>query len=135
VNGTPVKFKLQTKPSSSIVIGAIAGPKAEISVRYCTGKASCTDSCLIPKDEFMAALGGGSDDDEGSLSENKKTGRNTASGGWNSDSPSKDESHLENELEKLDEETKGDRQKMNIFKQWVPSTATESCQGKLKIGR
>jgi hypothetical protein len=119
VNGTPVAHKVNPKAKNSVIIGALAGPKAEITVRYCSEKTKCTDPCVIPKDDFMNALGGGSEGDSG----------------WNSESPSGEEGQLKSELDKLDHETRGDRQKINLFKDWIPSGEAETCQGKLKTGR
>lgn len=64
VNGTPVKFQ---RKGEEVLIGSIAGPKAKITVRYCTGKLTCAEvakeDCTVPKDEFMDALGGGGADE------------------------------------------------------------------------
>lgn len=55
VNGRPVAF--QRLKNSEIQIGALAGPDALITVRYCLGKVKCAEDCKVPRDEFMEAIG------------------------------------------------------------------------------
>ncbi len=71
VDGTPVKFDWV---KSSILLGPVAGPNTKISVRYCQPKAkdTCADDCKLPKDDFMAALGG---DDEKIAKHQAKNGK------------------------------------------------------------
>ncbi len=60
VNQVPVAY--QTGKDDEILLAPIADGKAEVSVRYCVGKAKCQEDCAIPepaKDEFMTAIGGG----------------------------------------------------------------------------
>ena len=61
VNGRPVSFKNTKNKTNEIIIGAIAGPGAVITARYCTGQYNCTEECKVPKDEFMDAIGGGNE--------------------------------------------------------------------------
>jgi hypothetical protein len=60
VDGVPVKFQ---RVKDIIQIGALPGPESKVSVAYCIGKAKCSESCVIPRDQFMEALSGS--DDEG----------------------------------------------------------------------
>ncbi|HTL11948.1 MAG TPA: hypothetical protein VL588_05650 [Bdellovibrionota bacterium] len=61
VNNKPVKFALDKKHAGQILIPAVAGPESVISVSYCTGKLTCAEDCKVPKDEFLAAIGGADD--------------------------------------------------------------------------
>ncbi|MCC7442315.1 MAG: hypothetical protein IT285_11815 [Bdellovibrionales bacterium] len=65
VNGTPVKHAVDRKHAGRVLIGAVAGPQSEISVRYCTGKLTCKEDCSVPKDEFLSAIGGAADGGSG----------------------------------------------------------------------
>jgi hypothetical protein len=56
VNGKPVKYSRPER--DQLVIAPVAGPKSTITVSYCVAKAKCAEDCTIPKDEFLAAIGG-----------------------------------------------------------------------------
>lgn len=123
VNGTPVSHKIMPGKKNSVVIGAVAGPHAEISVQYCTGKVVCNDPCKIPKDEFMSAIGGEDSD--------------AAGGSWESGDagPSADEKALQGELKNLNQETKGDSEQLSLFKGWNQKSESEFCQGNQRTKR
>jgi hypothetical protein len=123
VNGAPVTRKIVPGKKVSVLIGAVAGPHAELSIQYCTGKVSCNDPCKIAKDEFMSAIGG--EDSE------------AAGGSWESADagPSADEKALQGELKNLNQETKGDSEQLSLFKGWNQKSVTESCQGNQKTKR
>jgi hypothetical protein len=105
-----------------VTIGAVAGPHAEISVQYCTGKMICNDPCKVPKDEFLSAIGGEESE--------------SAGGSWDSESgPNADEKALQGELKNLNQETKGDSEQISLFKGWNKKSETESCQGNQKLKR
>jgi hypothetical protein len=59
VNGRPVAFKTAKDKNNEVYIGAVAGPGATITARYCTAQYNCNEECKVPKDEFMDAIGGG----------------------------------------------------------------------------
>lgn len=57
VNGVPVKYQLVREESRAEVrIGPIAGPHAEVTLSYCTGKNHCDRGCEVLKDEFIEGL-------------------------------------------------------------------------------
>lgn len=71
VDGTPVRFETQKQGDEvALLIGAIAGPGSKITIRGCGLKATCNDDCKIPKDEFMASIGG--DEEADAPSPNRK---------------------------------------------------------------
>lgn len=126
VNGTPVHYVSVKGHSDEIVIGAIAGPKAKVTVKYCVGKATCAqvEDCSIPKDEFMEAIGG----NEGNESKNARLGQ------WDPAHPSEKEADV---LAKLDGDVKrelatnddlnGRSNKGEIFKDWISEDPTPAC--------
>lgn len=57
VNGVPVGHRLAREGSRAEVrIGPVAGPHAEVTLSYCTGKYRCDRHCEVPKDEFIEGL-------------------------------------------------------------------------------
>jgi hypothetical protein len=63
-DGKPVRFKIK---NDKILVGAIAGPQTQFSVRYCIGKVTCDalKDCEIAKDELLGVLGADTDSLEG----------------------------------------------------------------------
>jgi hypothetical protein len=111
VNGTPVKFAFDSK-KNHVLLSSIAGPRSEITVRYCTGGATCAEDCTVPRDEFMEALG--AVDTNGSKPTVAWDIRNSGKG------PTKQEAALDKELVELKRELASvERNSEEIFKGWV----------------
>lgn len=111
VNGTPVKFAFDSK-KNHVLLSSIAGPRSEITVRYCTGGATCAEDCTVPRDEFMEALG--AVDTSGSQPTVAWDIRNSQKG------PTKEEAALDKELVELKRELASvERNSEEIFKGWV----------------
>jgi hypothetical protein len=121
VNDVPVKFERAGK-GDELLIGSIAGPQATITVKYCTGKTSCADAkkndCVIPKDEFLDAIGGG-DPDDGSVAK-WDNGDGAADAKLNND--------VKRELADIDD-TATDNHGANasIFKDWIAEKPAPAC--------
>jgi hypothetical protein len=119
VNDIPVKF--QTVTGGELLIGSIAGPKATISVSYCTGKNTCEftkkNDCVVPKDEFLDAIGG-SDTDEGAVAQWENTGNKEADAKLNND--------VKRELADIDDAAP-DQAGSGIFKNWMNEKTSPSC--------
>jgi hypothetical protein len=124
VNGSAVKFKVLPQ-NHAVLIGASAGPHAEITVRYCTGRSTCHEGCKIAKDEFLSAIGG----DE-AVTSNK---------GWNAEADgaghSTEDTALKKEVEQLNRDTQTDGTKTSIFKDWVFQKENLACNGKTSNGK
>ncbi len=132
VNGVPVAFQFvgpKNQPRG-VVVGAVAGPKAEVSFRYCTMKESCADPCKVPRDEFLSAIGGAGEDNPVSVSARKsKRGRKPAAAGWGGADEGYGAAHAEaeKELAALDQDTRGAAGGMTVFKDWVQQARSEGC--------
>jgi hypothetical protein len=121
VNDVPVRFE-RVGHGNELVIGSIAGPQSVITVKYCTGKTSCAetkkDDCVVPKDEFLDAIGGG-DPDDGAVAkwDNADTAGDTK---LNSD--------VKRELADIDE-TATDNHGANasVFKDWISEKPAPAC--------
>ena len=104
VNGSPVKYTRVKGHGDLILIGAEAGPQAEISVRYCLGKALCPEDCTVKRDDFLAAIGG-------------DTGADSA--GWDASSDGKNrDAEVEKEMAALSKEMGGSGVEGGVFKGW-----------------
>ncbi len=132
VDGKPVKFAVNKKDSRELMIAGVAGPEAKITARYCVGKSGCSEDCKVPRDDFMAAIGG-EDDLKGG----------TEIGHWDSDAPSETEtkntaklnSELKRELAELDEVEPGTSEGVSIFRDWVGEEEIPACGSKqAKLG-
>ncbi|MCM2278510.1 MAG: hypothetical protein NDJ89_10590 [Oligoflexia bacterium] len=124
VNKTPVRFQTVAGKPNEILLGAIAGPKSEITAQYCFGKASCADlkkDCVIPKDEFMDAIGASDD-------------KLAQAGRWDAEGAGKDadvnahlDAEMKRELDNLDRQVRGEN---GVFSDWIAGTPAISCEGK-----
>lgn len=121
VNDVPVKFD-RGGHGNEFVIGSIAGPQSVITVKYCTGKTACAetkkDDCVVPKDEFLDAIGGG-DPDDGAVAK----WDNTDTAG-----DAKLNSDVKRELADIDD-TATDNHGANasIFKDWIAEKPAPAC--------
>jgi hypothetical protein len=121
VNDVPVKFERAGK-GDELLIGSIAGPQAIITVKYCTGKTSCAeakkDDCVVPKDEFLDAIGGG-DPDDGSVAK-WDNGDGAADAKLNTD--------VKRELADIDDTaTDNHGATASIFKDWLADKPVPAC--------
>ena len=127
VNGVPVKFERVAGRSDEVVIGGVAGPHAAITARYCVGHVTCNEDCTIPKDEFMDALGGGTESDV-TLAANAQWEAEDAKAAA---ADSKLNQDLKKELSEFDEpapagnEEKGARKP---FADWISENETPTCE-------
>lgn len=123
VNGVPVKFNRNPSNANEIVFGSIAGPDSVVTARYCIGKSNCGEKCVVPKDDFLDAIGAGTDefDDEMPVVQ------------WD---PNKDKKVAKKD-EKVDSELKSLKTEMakgsvsierqNFFKDWLGNKPERSC--------
>ena len=140
VNGTPVHFRSWARAANSFLIGPGAGPQAEVSVQYCGANASCKESCQVPKDEFLAAIGGeGSSENDLSLTGDALQ---ESTQHWTSNKDGKiatrsatASKNLETQLGLFDQESKSDRPQLNIFMDWLKTSEVDSCRGKINPRR
>ncbi len=122
VNDVPVKFD-RVGHGNEFMIGSIAGPQSVISVKYCTGKTTCAESkkddCVVPKDEFLDAIGGG-DSEDGAVAK-WENGDNAGDAKLNSD--------VKRELADIDDAATDNHGAKNaVFKDWIEDKpATPAC--------
>ena len=119
VDGTPVKFDWV---KSAILLGPVAGPNTKITVRYCQPKAkdSCADDCKLPKDDFMAALGG---DEEKIAKHQAKNGKVAK---WDP-SDSQDDSDVAAQVDSEMQKELADWIDLATFEGWKDSVPAQSC--------
>lgn len=125
MNKVPVAFELVKGKTNELVVGAIAGPKAEITARYCVGHSTCAEDCKIPKDDFMDAIGAG-----GEMAAPARVAQ------WDpADKADKDsdvnghlDAEMKRELDKLDEAPA--QAATEIFKDWLTSSESPACGSK-----
>ncbi|OFZ85311.1 MAG: hypothetical protein A2603_14210 [Bdellovibrionales bacterium RIFOXYD1_FULL_55_31] len=112
VNGTPVRYQPVKNRPDEIVIGPLAGPQSKIVARYCMSKIRCTEECNIPRDEFMDAIGGSTEDgNQGQL------------GKWEAENDSNSaKMHAELKKELADFEEKG-----SVFRDWISDVQGVAC--------
>lgn len=116
VDGTPVKFVFDPK-KGEIVLGSVADVASALSVRYCFGKAKCSESCVVPRDEFMEALAGVDDE----------TAENAPSVGWTGTKELPDEEkNLDRELASFRDVT--DERLPGVYAQWSPASPVAACE-------
>lgn len=120
VNKTPVKYEKVAGKPNEFIIGAVAGPKAEITATYCVGNAACKENCVIPKDDFLSAIGG-----------EDKDGRAPAVAQWDAeDKHAKDTDVYGN----LDESTRRELDHLDqaeetaqLFQDWIRGAELPAC--------
>jgi len=118
VNGNAVNHTVVDGKSDQVMIGPEAGPNAMITARYCIGKSTCAEKCVVKRDEFMAALGVGEEDP-------------SKTEGWDgSKGASKEDTDAENEVAALNSEVDGDEAAKKIFDGWIPQGHTMACGSK-----
>mgnify|MGYP007100961826 CR=1 FL=1 len=130
VNGKPVKHKLtQNKKNPQqylVLIGSVAGPRSKLGLSYCAKNAKCPHSCKVPKDEFMAAIGGEAD----TFANNVEVAQWDPSG-----APSEVEVKLTKELKGLKTELEGGvgNTKKAVFRGWLREDQTPACYQTSKL--
>lgn len=122
-NNKPVKFKfVAQKQGPQILLGAVAGPKTQISVTYCTGRMTCASDCTVPKDDFMEAIGAAETD------EDLFTDRGSKVGWKKGKNPQKEEEAVQRELAELKKTVKDELKKGSLFEGWdTGSTGPAAC--------
>lgn len=138
VNGVPVRYKYDKNKPTEVMLSASVSPRAKITARYCLEKGSCSDSkCVIPKDEFMEAIGGIESADAGEDAATitggdtkaKKANRKIASyGDWTGGAGGKDvttslDADLKRELADMDDPSI----KFTLNRDWDVSNEQSSC--------
>ncbi|MGK5084951.1 hypothetical protein WDW37_16810 [Bdellovibrionota bacterium FG-1] len=133
VNGTPVHYLAVKDHADEVIIGSIAGPKSKVTVRFCTGKlmgcdklADIQKDCVVPKDEFMEAIGA-----------NTGEKADARLGQWDPKNPSDREGdvmarldgQVKKELENLEanNELTGRAPANELFKDWLNEAETTAC--------
>jgi hypothetical protein len=120
IDGTPVKFSYSSAKKEEVVIGPVQKANSVVTVRYCRGSLQCTESCVVPKDEFMDALAG--DDSE-------NAGVATAQWDPKSKGASAEEAAADKELEAMEDALSEDR-KQSVFSSWLAERQSPACEGK-----
>lgn len=118
VNETPVRFKIAKDKKTKfnkILIGPVAKTDAKVTIRFCTGKASCKEDCSVPKDEFMEAIGGLSDELDEALADNQDTQ-------WNK---GQEDAKLQAELTSLKDTLQNG--KPSLFEAWEKKLQAPAC--------
>jgi hypothetical protein len=91
-------------------------------VSYCTGKNTSDftkkNDCVIPKDEFLDAIGG-SDTDEGAVAQWENTGNKEADAKLNND--------VKRELADIDDAAPEHEGQGSVFKDWLNEKTSPSC--------
>lgn len=115
-NNVPVRFERSKKKTNEIVLAPVAGPDVVLTASYCTGESKCPDPCVIPKDDFMDALGG-ADGDSGQVAK------------WDSGAADDKEAdvaaHLDTEMQ--NELNRLDRVDRSIFAGWKGNSTAKTC--------
>lgn len=114
VNGTPVPFEFNKSKTNEILVAAVAGPKAQITARYCFGKTKCDENCTIPKDDFMDAIGG-----DKPMQVAQWDAHDTV------DKDSDVNAHLDSEMKK--ELDRLDRVETTVFADWIGGSEAPAC--------
>jgi hypothetical protein len=122
VNGTPVRHKRSAERADEYVIGAVAGPKAVITARFCVGKASCGEPCSIPRDEFLEALGAG-DAAEGEAPAAR----------WEAADAGEGAARLDAEVRKELSELEAAGAESSVFREWVAEQDAPGCAAGTKV--
>lgn len=140
VNGSAVKFSkfskgkkdlkasksLKDENGNSFLFGPVAGPRAVVTARFCFGQTQCSEKCVIPRDEFMSALGA-DDGDE--------TSGNGSTVGWDgSKEVTKEEAELEAETSSLKKEKEEAESGNKNFFDWIPNGYSAAC-GEKSVNR
>lgn len=127
VNNTPVRHQVLKKADGlNVVFDSIAGPKAVVTAKYCTGKLVCKENCKVPRDEFLDAIGGIDDSvNQGKIVRWDPKSKNTKG--------DKIEEKLSKELRSLsgifvDKNNK----KVNFFTGWLEKDKSKACQSDSK---
>ncbi len=121
VNKRPVAFQTVKGHADQILIGAVAGPSTDITVRYCLGKTKCSEDCAVPKDEFLSAIGGSEIEGGGKIAQ------------WDPADVEKEadvngnlDKDIKNELERLDE-ARPDSRMAAVFQDWIAGQEAAAC--------
>ncbi len=115
VDGKPVRHESVKKHPDQIMLGAVAGPKSIVTVRYCLKSNHCSDDCKIAKDSFLSALAGV--DAQETSEENVEEFKGL-------------DAEVKKELEKLDENGVA---KQAIFAAWKSESQVAGCQAPAKL--
>jgi len=119
VDGTPVKKTLYKKKARSFIIEPVAHADSKIEVAFCTGNKKCNQDCVVPKDDFLIAIGG-SEDEIGDLS--------APSEGWAGKKRTQDEAAIEKRSKEIRELlTVGDDSESKIFNGWAVKNKNPGC--------
>ncbi|MBS1985415.1 MAG: hypothetical protein JST16_14715 [Bdellovibrionales bacterium] len=121
VDNVPVKFNLD-KQKHEVTLSFVKGEKAKVSLSYCVGGAPCTQSCVVPHDEFMEALTGSEDADDDS-----RLGAGWGGGMRGTASLSKEEQELEKQISSLSG-VLGEETRKGVNDAWVLNGAAEECE-------
>jgi hypothetical protein len=120
VNGTPVDFKSIKGKPDQLVIGPVAGPKAKITARYCLDKEECKENCVVPKDEFMDAIGG-----------MEEMGGDTSVAQWDAGDPNSKDEDVSAKIDKEFESYFAESSELSLFRDWVKESEAPACGAKL----
>ncbi|OFZ71412.1 MAG: hypothetical protein A3K03_05625 [Bdellovibrionales bacterium RIFOXYD1_FULL_44_7] len=116
VDGTPVAFQIasKVKDGTHLVIGPVVGPDSKVSVSFCEGNAKCKEKCVVPKDQFLQAIGG-------------DTGIQQVNAKWDPN----DKENNDDVNQELDDEIKrelADDSDLPIFDGWIIEKEAASCR-------
>ena len=124
VNDVPVKFERVKGKPSEFIIGAVAGPQAKVTARYCIGSHVCNEGCPVPRDDFAEAIGA-SEDEGGTVQISQ----------WEAADPKSAEktarlnAELKRDLSDF-EEAGASSEQMALFQDWVGDSGVPACGSK-----
>lgn len=123
VNSKPVKFTVSTfQGKKEVLLGSIVGPESVIHVSYCTGKASCKESCEIKKSRALDQLLS-DDDDSVNFGDSWDTG--SAEGKEKSAQQKKKLEAQAKEMRKVASQNEG-LNKVSVMRDWQVLKSNES---------
>lgn len=122
-DGTPIKYQLDKK-NLLVTLGHLNNPKAEITVSYCRAPFTCQEKCVVPKDDFMEAMAGLSEED---MSGHQGWGPEN---GFGAEMISEQETALDKELASFQKAFEDIKPK-GVNQNWKLDSRKEACQQKI----
>ncbi len=118
INGKAVKYTLAPGKPGEIILGPEAGPNAKITASYCVGKAKCSQSCVVEKDQFLSAIGADEDSDH------------PQAVGWDGKKgKSEEDMEVDNQMAALNQDLSSEGgDNSQLFAGWILEAQTAKCE-------
>lgn len=118
INGKAVKYSLAPGKPGEIILGPEAGPNAKITASYCVGKAKCSQSCVVEKDQFLSAIGADEDTDHAQAV------------GWDGKKgKSQEDMEVDNQMAALNQDLSSEGgDNSQLFAGWILEAQTAKCE-------